>query len=176
MSGFEIVGVVLGALPLFVEAGKAYAHGASTIHKVVSQSKRDKKLQEFYENFYWEVVELKRQIEDIVERLPHLSEERKKEILDSDDFDKWNKATDVEDALRNFFATDKDFETFVLVMEKVVRLFDQLIKDETVKISKSDRVRQLVYSTPLHIFLAIVWPVYLGHVLSTCIVRVAACS
>lgn len=59
MSGFEVAGIVLAVLPLFVEIGRA-----------LDKVPRDQELKEFYEEFWWQTYELRKRIETVVKRLP----------------------------------------------------------------------------------------------------------
>lgn len=144
MSGFEIAGIVLAVLPLFVEAGKFSASAASLLKNAAGKSVRDRKLHEFYDEFYWETYEMHKQMEQIVSSLPDLTEERKMQILNDREVqscvDGWAADSDLARALQAFFASDSDLAVFLETMDKVLRLFYQLIEDETVKISKSDLV------------------------------------
>jgi|SRR3569833_193642 len=142
MSGFEIAGVVLAVLPFFIEAGKAYAQNVGALQKATSRAKRDEKLSEFYEMFWWETFELRKQIEKAVNELPNISPERKRKIIDSRDLDveNWAKATDVAQALKDFLASEDDYLAFQKVMEKVLSTLTKLIEDDTVHIKKSETV------------------------------------
>ena len=141
MSGFEVVGVVFALLPIFSEAGKLYAQNAAAFRHANSPGKRDEKLAEFYDTFWWDVFLLRRQMERVVSNLSHLSEERKREIIASRSLDNWDKATDVDQALQDFFLSTNDYLAFQKVMSKVLSLFDRLVKDDSVHISKLDVVR-----------------------------------
>ncbi|RYP57481.1 hypothetical protein DL769_009443 [Monosporascus sp. CRB-8-3] len=142
MSGFEVAGIVLAVIPVFVEAGKCSASTASLLKNAAGSSTRDKKLQEFYDEFYWETYEMEKQMDQIVSNLPYLSEERKMEILSNREVQpcvqSWATDSDLAQALRAFFASENDLTIFIDTMNKVVRLFYQLVEDETVKLSKSD--------------------------------------
>lgn len=85
-----------------------------------------------------------KQMEQIVSSLPDLSEERRMQILNDREVqscvDGWAAGSDLAQALHAFFASDNDVAVFLETMDKVLRLFYQLIEDETVKISKSDIV------------------------------------
>jgi len=59
MSGFEVAGVVLGALPLFIEFGKAASSNAGAMRKAFYYSNRDDRLRDFYIGFYKETVFLR---------------------------------------------------------------------------------------------------------------------
>ena len=145
MSGIEVIGLVLGVLPLFIEVGKAYSRGFESIRKVSSSRERDEKLMDFYGEFYWEIVQLHRQIEGIVEHLPHLSDKRKAELSMDMRFQDWQPEADVAGALLDFFGSKEDLETFLVVISKIAQLLSQLIKDTSVNISADHRVSGVNY-------------------------------
>lgn len=137
MSGFEVAGVVLAILPFFIEAGKSYV---DTFRKAVTRSARDEGLLDFYEDLYIEMYELRKHIETLVLELPGLSDERKQEVVDSRELDGWDQAGDVATALEDFLPSPDDYAAFHMVMEKVLDLLARLVKDETVHLSRSDKV------------------------------------
>ncbi|KAF6514185.1 hypothetical protein HZS61_006441 [Fusarium oxysporum f. sp. conglutinans] len=143
MSGFEIAGIVFAVLPLFIEAGRAYSD--SPVHKAVSRSASDEKLQDFYEQFWWGTYELRMQIEKIVRDLPGLSEIRKGEILNAEDVESWCKAADVTQALSDYFASQDDYLAFQKTMGKVLDLFSRLVNDKTVRISSAEKNHAKMY-------------------------------
>lgn len=140
VTGIECAGVVLAALPLFVAAGKSYARGFNAIQDVTSASRRDRKLEEFYEEFFWEIVQLDRQVRGIIDVLPYLSHERKIELTTHVHPEGWSDDGDVVEALRDFFGSDNDFNTYSTVMSKVLQLLAQLIKDDTLDLKATDLV------------------------------------
>lgn len=139
MSGFEVAGVVLAVLPFFKETYKAYGDHVTAFQKAWTPFARDRGLRKFYEEFSWDLYELRTNIEQIVLVLPSLSDERKQEIIQNEDLDNWDQAQDVTAALQGFLS-ESDYCTFQMVMEKVMELLARLVEDKTVHISKSDRV------------------------------------
>jgi hypothetical protein len=140
MSGIEVIGLVLGVLPLFIEVGKAYSKGVESIRKVSSSRERDEKLMDFYGEFYWEIVQLHRQIQGIIEHLPHISDKRKAELSMDMRLEDWRPEADVAGALLDFFGSKEDLDAFLVVIGKIAQLLSQLIKDTTVKISTDSTV------------------------------------
>ncbi|KAK3384602.1 hypothetical protein B0T24DRAFT_93051 [Lasiosphaeria ovina] len=138
MSGFEVVGVVFAVLPLFSKASKLYAQNAAAFHQAIYPKKRDEKLAEFYDTFWWDVYILRSQLEQVVSNLPRLSEERKQEIKASRSLDNWDKAADVGQALKDFFLSGNDYLAFQKVMSKVLSMLARLVKDDSVHISMLD--------------------------------------
>lgn len=140
ITGVECAGLVLAVLPLFVETAKAYARGVDSIQNVVLYSRRDEKLQEFYEDFWWEIAQLHRQIRGIVELLPYLSDERKTELTTDMHLEGWNQDADITEALHGFFRSDNDLNVFLTVMSKILQLLAQLVKDSTIHLRRADMV------------------------------------
>lgn len=142
MSGFEIAGVVLAVVPLFIEGGKAYATSYRCAREAANHSQRDKKLRDFYDNFYWETYELQQTIESVVEQLPNLSETRKQEVLKTrnikDCTEYWHEDADIAEGLKQFLASENDLKTFLETLNMVLRQFHQLVDDKTLRMSKKD--------------------------------------
>lgn len=143
-SGIECVGLVLAVLPLVIEAGKLYAHGTDSLLNIALQSRRDQKLQNFYDHFWWETVELHRRIREIVNALPRLSTQRKIELENVARLEDWTRDADVDAELRNYFATEDDLNTFMLVMTRLVSLLAQLVRDSTINVVAADTVSHQV--------------------------------
>lgn len=140
ITGIECAGLVLAVLPVFIQAAKSYKRGVDSIYNVTSHSRRDERLQEFYEEFWWETVMLNRQIRGIVDALPYLSNDRKTYLAAAEHLEEWNQDTDVSQALQEFFSSEMDFEDFMVIMTKIVGLLVQLVQDSTVHISIIDMV------------------------------------
>lgn len=142
ITGIECAGLVLAVLPLFIEIAKSYKRGIDTMHDLASQTRRDEKLEEFYEDFWWELFLLDRQIREIVEALPCLSDNRKTELTTAGHLDEWTVDADVACALEDYFKSETDFNAFMVIMTKIVQLLAQVIKDTSVQISEADIVSQ----------------------------------
>jgi len=137
MSGFEVVGVVFAVLPIFTKAAKLYAE--APLHKAISSAPRNEKLSDFYMYFWWEIYELDAHLNTLIDMLPNLSEERKRWIKQKRDWDELGRDSDILDAMAEFFP-EREYLAFQNVMSKVLKLLAQLIKDDTLHISKSERV------------------------------------
>ena len=142
VTGIECAGLVLAVLPLFIEAAKSYKKGVDTIRNVISNSRRDERLEEFYEDFWWEMFVLNRQIREVVEALPYLSDDRKTELLAAGHLGEWTVDADVAEALEEFFKSGSHYDTFMVIMTKIVHLLAQVVKDSAVHISGTDVVSQ----------------------------------
>lgn len=141
MSGFEIAGLVLATVPIFIEFGKASAKHISLFKKSITSSFRDEELEDFYDLFFAETVMLKSHIHKIIKALPYLSQQRKDEIRSGRNVDNWKDESDVATGLRGLFKEDLD--EFLSIMEKLMGLFASLLNDDTVHLSKVEKVCQL---------------------------------
>ena len=140
MSGIECAGLVLAVLPLVIEAAKAYKHGVDTILDVVSNSRRDDKLEDFYGDLWWAMFLLDRQLRDIVYGLPFLTEDRKADLLKAGNLNQWTGDADVTEALEEYFNSRTDFQAFTVIMGKIVQLLVQLIKDGSTRVDRKEMV------------------------------------
>ena len=140
MSGIECAGLVLAVLPLAIGAAKTYKHGVDTILDVVSSSRHDDKLEDFYEELWWELFFLDRQLRDTVHTLPFLTEDRKVVLLKAEHMDEWTREADIMEALRKYFNSETDFQAFMVIMGKIVQLLAQIIKDSTTDMDRKEMV------------------------------------
>lgn len=77
MSGFEIAGIVLGALPLLVEFCKVAANSAGAARNA---KRRDDRLYDFYLEVLSQTTTLRQYTTLLIDSLPGLSLERKKVV------------------------------------------------------------------------------------------------
>lgn len=140
VTGIECVGLCLAVLPVVIEAAKSYQKGVNTIVDVVGHSHRDEKLEEFYEDFYWEVYFVERKIREVVEALPYLSDARKAELTAPEHLAEWTIGSDVTEALSDYFKSESDLNAFMVIMKKITQLLAGLVKDSSVRTSREDVV------------------------------------
>lgn len=140
MAGIECAGLVLGVLPLVIEVAKAYKHGVDTILDAVSSSRRDDKLEEFFAELWWETTFLNRQLRDIIHALPILTEDDKVHLLKAENLSQWTTDIKVKESLQEFFNSENDFNAFIVIMSKIVKLLAQLVKNTSTEIKKEDLV------------------------------------
>jgi hypothetical protein len=141
VTGVECAGLVLAVLPLVIQAAQMYSEGVEDIRDVVESSRSKEKLEEFYGRFFWEVSEFQYQIEQIIDKLPEISDERKSLLVANLHMNDWAPSSDVAQALREYFGTTNDFRKFEFVMNKCVKLIGQLVEDkQATNIEKSDLV------------------------------------
>lgn len=145
VTGVECAGLVLAVLPLVIEAAKAYSEGVEDILDVVKSSRSNEKLEEFYEKFFWEVLEFELRVKQIIDALPEIPDERKSLLVANLHVDDWVPSSDVAEALQEYFGTS-DSKKFDLVMKKCVKLIGQLVEDKT---ATSIRKTELVGQFPI---------------------------
>ncbi|KAI4189759.1 MAG: hypothetical protein L6R41_001242 [Letrouitia leprolyta] len=138
MSGVECAGLVLAVLPLVIEAAKSYINGVDTIRNVLSKSRRDDELEDFYHELWMEMFLLDRQLRDVVEALPFLTEERKASMLNGENLSQWTTDSDVAEALQKHFNSEADYHAFTVIMGKIVQLLAQLIRDSTTHVNQKE--------------------------------------
>ncbi|KAK4223659.1 hypothetical protein QBC38DRAFT_516510 [Podospora fimiseda] len=140
MSGFEVVGIVFGVLPLFIEAGKHSATTASRPRWAIGSAKSQQKLKDFYDEFYCETYEINKQIETIIHSLPKISKEYRGRILKNREvqtcLDSWHEISDIAKGLKDLFGNEADLYYFRTILEKVLGLFCRILEDETVNLSR----------------------------------------
>jgi hypothetical protein len=138
MAGVECAGLVLAILPVVVETAKVYKAGVDTIVDAVSISRHNDKLEEFYEDLWWELFMLDRQLRDVVYALPGLSDSSKADVLKAENLHRWTEDSTIASALRSFFSSKSDFLAFGEVMGKIVQLLAQLVETSRSALSRKE--------------------------------------
>ncbi|KAL8703692.1 MAG: hypothetical protein Q9201_003126 [Fulgogasparrea decipioides] len=138
MSGIECAGLVLAVLPLAIEAAKSYKHGVDSIRDILSSSRRDNELEDFYRELWTEMFLLDLQLRDIIHALPFLTEDRKATLLSGENLGQWTVESDVTEALQVHFNSETDYQAFTVIMGKIVQLLAQLVKDSTTRVDQKD--------------------------------------
>ena len=125
VTGVECAGLVLAVLPLFIEASKAYSDGVETIPDVSLVSRRDAKLSDFYDEFYWAVSELGEHITDISNVISNsaIGRQQPSSSLQLN-------GSEVEEHLKAYFGSDTAFNIFTVTAKRIVQPLVQLLKDE----------------------------------------------
>jgi len=142
MSGMEVAGLALAILPLVIEAAKAYAHGAESIRQVISKEHRDNRLQEFYEEFWWQTSFINRTLRNLVSSLPLLCDDCKATLLKDFALEEWETNAVVEAALLNHFGSEKELDDFILVMKKILTLMNSMIDVKASNLDPGDKVSE----------------------------------
>ncbi|KAL8996714.1 MAG: hypothetical protein Q9169_003829 [Polycauliona sp. 2 TL-2023] len=136
MSGIECLGLAIAVFPLVIEAAKSYKNGVDGIRDVLSKTRRDEGLEDFYQEVWMEMYLLDRQLRDTVDALPILTEDRKAGLLKAENLNQWTLTSDVAEALHEQFNSETDLQAFMIIMGKIVQLLAQLIKDETTHVDR----------------------------------------
>ncbi|RPA81004.1 hypothetical protein BJ508DRAFT_118097 [Ascobolus immersus RN42] len=139
MSGFEIAGVVIGVLPLLLDAGKASSRHFQYVKQARNATKADAVLYEFYLEVFYEMFMLKKTLESVFSRLPGVSTEKKNRIV-ACEYDEWCRDPEVVRSLQTVFKQD-DLDTFIMAMERLLEIFFRLVEEKTSKLSKDEKVR-----------------------------------
>ncbi|KAL8921055.1 MAG: hypothetical protein Q9208_005946 [Pyrenodesmia sp. 3 TL-2023] len=145
MSGVECAGLVLAVLPLVIEAAKSYKNGVDTIRDVLSSSRRDSELEDFYQELWYEMFLLDRQLRDIVDALPILTQDRKASLLRAENITEWSSDSDVREALEIHFNSRNDLQAFWVIMGKIIQLLAQLVKDDSTDVDRKQMDQSGLY-------------------------------
>lgn len=94
MSGVEFAGLAPAVIPLVIEAAKSYKNGVDSIRDVLSSSRHDSELENFYLELWFEMYSLHSQLRDIVDALPILTEDRKASLLRAENINQWSSGSD----------------------------------------------------------------------------------
>ena len=138
VSGVETAGLVLASLPFIIEAAKRYKSGVSEIRDVVSSRRYNEKLQEFYEDFYTEVVLVNENVKVVVNNLPGLSEDRRDTLRSQIALKDWTPDQDVATALQSLFGGG--YESFEIAIKKIMRLLGRIVDGQSTREDGVDKV------------------------------------
>ena len=134
VTGFEVVGVVLAALPILMKVSKAVVEGAADVRRVFGQSYRNAELQEFHNQFWMETFWLHRHLRQFVQSLPAIPNAVSMRLHGGIDLDLWETNQSVKDAALERLG-EEDFEAFLVILERILGLLNRIIKDCSTQIS-----------------------------------------
>jgi hypothetical protein len=143
VTGIETAGLVLATLPLFIEAAKSYGKGVDTIRDVASSKRRDDRLQDFYDDFWWELRIFDQQVRTLVRGLPYLCDECKAALerdMSSQAPEGWEENVEVARALHHYFGSSSDYDSFILILSRILKLLARLVGEKTVHLSGVETV------------------------------------
>jgi len=138
VTGIETAGLVLATLPLFIEAAKSYGKGVDTIRDVASRKRRDDRLQDFYDDFWWELRIFDQQVRTLVRGLPYLCNECKAALerdMSSQAPEGWEENEEVARALHHYFDSNSNYDSFNLILSRILKLLARLVGEKTVHLS-----------------------------------------
>ena len=140
VSGVECAGLVLAVLPLVVEAAKAYSDGVESILDVTARSRYDVNLQDFYDDFYVEMVRLNditKQIGGLLgASLPAHQQMPMSPLMLST----WQSDPRLEEAFRKVFGSEDRFEEFTVYSRKILEVLESLVEDNSTRVTASEQV------------------------------------
>jgi hypothetical protein len=139
-TGIEIAGLALAILPLVIEVAKCYAHGVNSIKNVVISERRDEKLQDFYQEFWWETYAIDGALNAIVNGLPLLCQGCKEALFAERSLSMWEEDEEVKRALLLYFRSKEGVDAFILVLSNILEFVDRLIRVQSTQLTASDTV------------------------------------
>lgn len=82
MSGLEVVGLVLGIIPIVISAASAYRAALDPFLTILQPKLRDIKLADFYRDFLFEVCILQEILKTVFDRIPKSRRQRSDSVID----------------------------------------------------------------------------------------------
>lgn len=137
MSGIEVVGLVLGVLPLCIHAWEWQSKSRfSFLQKALLRSHKKEAIAKFFQEFHWRTNELSRVLSNVlVENLNLPGNIRR--TLKAGDVDSWVRNPDVRQALLEFFGSRELLDVVLERLSLISQLFIQLLDDETLQLEIS---------------------------------------
>ncbi|KAF2436658.1 hypothetical protein EJ08DRAFT_674523 [Tothia fuscella] len=145
-TGIEVAGLALAILPLVVEAAKAYSSGVNTILNVTLNSRRDAKLQDFYDDFWWETDLLHRHLKGLVTDLPLLCPDCKAALESDETLTAWEQDQAVRDALSMYFGSQNELDSFTLIVGRILGLIDKLVQGKVNYLTTKEKMNTNMYT------------------------------
>lgn len=143
MSGLEILGVVLGVLPILMGMAKDERGRINTALSAISRGTEAKEREEFYEDFHFQTLQLKLAFRKIVNNLP-LPEPQRETLLSTMEADGdpkiWTGNIEAYNALVELFGGESEWKAIEVLLNKVYRLFGTVLKDKTTRLLPKDQV------------------------------------
>ncbi|KAK4160432.1 hypothetical protein QBC43DRAFT_373104 [Cladorrhinum sp. PSN259] len=124
----ELAGVVLGAIPLLIEVSKAHTHNVNAFRRALGSKHSTQVLLDFCNDFWAQTDILYRQLRRLIDKLPHLSQERRDQLKKNRDWEAW-KADDVAASLKEAFQDDENYESFHRCLLNVGRMLWKLTSE-----------------------------------------------
>lgn len=152
VTGVECAGLILAVLPLFLEVAKVYSDGAESIANVVIKSRWDGLLEDFYFDFYIQMVYLDRAMQRIRAAVNGAYGVTKNNLKTNRLFAEWHNDPVFESERTRYFGSDGPFEAFTRTSTKILVLLHDLIEDKANRMTAMDQVGQL--SNYTHLVLA----------------------
>lgn len=139
VTGVECAGLILAVLPIVIEGVKIYLDGVDDIKEIALTSRRDERLQDFYESFLDEVSLLHELIQRIVGSLSSLSDDQRQKLVAEIYLKDWQPDADANAAFLEFLGPSMG--QFDRSVRRIVRILDEIINEPGNFVTASDRVR-----------------------------------
>ncbi|KAK5094729.1 hypothetical protein LTR70_003881 [Exophiala xenobiotica] len=135
-TGVEVAGIVLGSLPLVIEALKAYNNGRREAQTIFQTRYHDHVKSELVTDLYWELWFLGRLLKKLIGDVPGLTDDERRNLLSCADDHQWHREARVVRLLMHYLKDD--FALFDWCLGEVYLSIKKLFEDEvTASISSS---------------------------------------
>lgn len=154
VTGVECAGLVLAVTPLFIEAAKVYSDGVESILDVTVKSRWDEKLEEFYEEFYFQIVSLNDKISKICASMTANMPNSGKIAAASELLSTYEMNSNIEKALKDYFQSEGNYKLFTRISKRLMVLLGKLIQEKSNRLSSKDEVcRHLIQNFQISLML-----------------------
>lgn len=140
ISGIECECVVLGILPLVIEATKAYSDGVDALLDITVEKRYDENLEDFYDDFYFQMVYLGEQVTSICDAVAADCSNKAQVPQPLKLFSQWRGDPELEQALRRYFGTESRYEEFSRMSRRILLLLDSLMGVQRTGVTTSDQI------------------------------------
>lgn len=140
VSGVECASLVLAILPLLVEAAKVFSAYGDSILDITARSRYDVNLQDFYDDFYVEMVRLNDVLRQIGGVLCAIAPVHQPAPVPHSILSSWQSDQRLEDALRKFFGSEDRFEEFTVYSRKILEVLECLVEDKSTGVGTPELV------------------------------------
>ena len=137
MTGLEVVGLILGVLPLFVTASDR-SKAFDPFISICQPRRRAERKSDFYTNFHYEVTILNLNVRRLFQDLYALPEAQRNSLMDDSNSELWNDPVVVK-ALQARLGIA--YEAFTETLAAILKLLEKLVNDNSNKLRREDIVR-----------------------------------
>lgn len=136
VTGVEVAGIVLGSLPLVIEALKAYNSGRREAQTIFRTKYHDHVKSELVTDLYWELWFLRRLLKKLIGDIAGLTDDERRDLLSCPNDHQWHREARVVRLLMHYLKDD--FALFDWCLGEVYLSIKKLFEDEvTASISSS---------------------------------------
>lgn len=138
MSGIEVVGLILGVVPLVISGLENYQDGLDITKHTIRSKYRDEALLEFYDELHFELYQLRLYMERLIQDLPSLSAEYKEDLIRDLKPNSWM-SDELSDALSDRLGSGND-RLFTNCVRRILESVEALVADDTNLLARGDVV------------------------------------